>query len=313
MPYYSNDQIAGARQLDLLTYLRLYEPNELVHVSGDVYSTRTHDSLKISNGKWMWWSKKFGGASALDYLIKVRGKTFVEAMQILTSKEATKPSFLLPQSKQGSSSQNSFSSKKLLLPDQSKRNDEVIEYLKSRGIDSEIIEYCIDSGLLYESLPHHNCVFVGYDEQDKARYAFYRSTTKSRDMGEASGSDKRFCFKLGQQSDTVHVFEGILDLLSYATFSKMGGLDWQKDTLLSLGGVYASGSNKVQKVPIALGSMLERRREICKIVLHLDNDFVGRQAAESIKRQLQDRYSIRDEPPPRGKDYNEYLISLKRK
>lgn len=58
MPYFSQSQITEARQLDLLTYLRLYEPNELVHVSGNIYSTRTHDSLKISNGKWMWWSKK---------------------------------------------------------------------------------------------------------------------------------------------------------------------------------------------------------------------------------------------------------------
>ena len=51
---------------------------------------------------------------------------------------------------------------------------------------------------------------------------------------------------------------------------------------------------------------------ICKIVLHLDNDFVGRQAAESIKRQLQDKYRVQDEPPPRGKDYNEYLVRLYR-
>ena len=214
---------------------------------------------------------------------------------------------------QKSSNQNSSSSKKLLLPDQSKRNDEVIGYLKSRGIDEDIIEYCIDGGLLYESIPYHNCVFVGYDDDEKARYAFYRSTTRSRDMGEVSGSDKRFCFKMGQESDTVHVFEGVLDLLSYATISKMGGLDWQKDLLLSLGGVYASSKNKMHKVPIALSSILERRREICKIVLHLDNDFVGRQAAESIKRQLQDKYRVRDEPPPRGKDYNEYLMCLRKR
>ncbi len=62
--------------------MRNYEPNELVHFSDKEYCTRTHDSLKISNGKWMWWSKGFGGASALDYLIKVRGKSFNEARSI---------------------------------------------------------------------------------------------------------------------------------------------------------------------------------------------------------------------------------------
>ena len=37
--------------MDLLTYLRNYEPQELVHVSGNTYCTREHDSLRISNGK----------------------------------------------------------------------------------------------------------------------------------------------------------------------------------------------------------------------------------------------------------------------
>ena len=54
----------------MLTYLKNYETYELVHFSGNTYTTRTHDSLKISNGKWMWWSQRTGGRSALDYLIK---------------------------------------------------------------------------------------------------------------------------------------------------------------------------------------------------------------------------------------------------
>ena len=44
MPYYAKDEIARAREVDLLTYLQRCEPNELVHVGGNVYSTRTHDS-----------------------------------------------------------------------------------------------------------------------------------------------------------------------------------------------------------------------------------------------------------------------------
>ena len=49
-PYLSKDQIAAAREMDLLTYLRRFEPEELVHIGGDTYATRTHDSLKISSG-----------------------------------------------------------------------------------------------------------------------------------------------------------------------------------------------------------------------------------------------------------------------
>ena len=57
MPYVSKEQLTAAREVDLLTYLRCFEPQELVHISGSTYATRTHDSLKISNGKWFWWSR----------------------------------------------------------------------------------------------------------------------------------------------------------------------------------------------------------------------------------------------------------------
>ena len=58
--HYTEEQIMKVRSIDLLTYLQTYEPTELVHVRGNTYCTRDHDSLKISNGKWMWWSRGFG-------------------------------------------------------------------------------------------------------------------------------------------------------------------------------------------------------------------------------------------------------------
>ena len=84
MPYIAPEVITEAKRMDLLTYLREYEPGELVKFSSNTYTTRTHDSLKISNGKWMWWSRGIGGKSALDYLIKVRGMDFVGAVQTIT-------------------------------------------------------------------------------------------------------------------------------------------------------------------------------------------------------------------------------------
>ena len=83
MPYIAPEIITEARRMDLLTYLRAYEPNELVRFSGNTYTTRTHDSLKISNGKWMWWSRGIGGNSALDYLVKVKGLSFLEAVETI--------------------------------------------------------------------------------------------------------------------------------------------------------------------------------------------------------------------------------------
>ena len=50
--YVSPETIEKAREIDLLSYLKACEPYELVYNGGGEYSTKTHDSLKISNGKW---------------------------------------------------------------------------------------------------------------------------------------------------------------------------------------------------------------------------------------------------------------------
>ena len=86
MPYIAPEVVQEVKRMDLLTYLRNYEPYELVRFSGNTYTTKTHDSLKISNGKWMWWSRGIGGRSALDYLIKVRGYAFLEAVQMIAGR-----------------------------------------------------------------------------------------------------------------------------------------------------------------------------------------------------------------------------------
>ena len=113
MPYYSKEQIARAREMDLLTYLQNFEPGELVHVTGNTYSTREHDSLKISNGKWMWWSRGFGGASALDFLVKVRGEPFIDAVGKILGEAAGEPPFKVQKTQQKAQPE---AKKKLLLP-----------------------------------------------------------------------------------------------------------------------------------------------------------------------------------------------------
>ena len=67
-----------------------------------------YDSLKISNGKWMWWSQRTGGRSALDYLIKVRGYSFLAAVELLAERANIQPPL--------SASENVPMEKQLLLP-----------------------------------------------------------------------------------------------------------------------------------------------------------------------------------------------------
>ncbi len=316
MPYYTEEQIIKARSMDLLTYLQTYEPTELVHVRGDTWCTREHDSLKISNGKWMWWSRGFGGTSALDYLVKVKGIPFIKAMELLSDDRGIAPA---SRHRSGDVPQQ-VKVRKLLLPESCETNLEVIRYLTGRGIDREIIRTCIDEGLLYESLPYHNCIFVGYDEEGKAAYACYRATNGERLMGDASGSNKRYAFRIEPHAgaecacSTIHVFESAIDLLSYATLMKNRTGEWRVDPMVSLGGVYAPGVNRqTVKIPAALANALENHPRIETIALHLDSDYAGRSAARSIAEQLQDRYTIRDEAPPAGKDFNDYLKVIRKK
>lgn len=162
MPFIAPELIIQAKQMDLLTYLRNYEPYELVKFSGNTYCTRTHDSLKISNGKWIWWSRGIGGRSALDYLIKVKGYSFLEAVETIIGHTAIQaPVYEKPQPKE--------ENKPLLLPEKCASNRVITEYLFGRGIDFEIINYCISNDLIFESLPYHNVVFVGYMMRRKNR------------------------------------------------------------------------------------------------------------------------------------------------
>ena len=208
------DVLERVRQIDLLSYLREFEPSNLVKVKGtsNVYCTAEHARLKISNGKWYWWSRGFGGYSALDYLIKVKEYDFVEAVEILTGQTMAdwKPPPAPKKDEQ----------KDLLLPPKNKDCDRVIQYLFGRGIDYQLVQECIADDTFYESADYHNAVFIGKDEGGTPKYAALRSTIGSTFKQDASGSDKRYSFRLlaREPTDTVHLFEAAIDLLSYTTF-----------------------------------------------------------------------------------------------
>lgn len=91
MNNYCKSELHLARKVDLLTFLSQNDPLELIHVAGSTYCTREHDSLKISNGMWYWFSRGIGGRSALDYLIKVKGIPFTEAVGMILGRAAEMP------------------------------------------------------------------------------------------------------------------------------------------------------------------------------------------------------------------------------
>ena len=162
MRYIAAEDVAKAKEMDLLTYLRNYEPQELVHVSGNTYCTREHDSLRISNGKWCWFSQGIGGRSALDYLIKVKGIPFTQAAEIILGREAEKPPVFYRQKERKHT--------ELLMPELSETTEQVEKYLyispkKTTSADGgdgmkmidDVIIIGIDSG--YGNIKTANCCF----------------------------------------------------------------------------------------------------------------------------------------------------------
>lgn len=302
--YYSPKVIDKVKELDLLSYLKNYEPDELVEISRDNYCTKTHDSLKISNGKWYWFSKGFGGYNALDYLIKVKGHQFKNAVEILLNHTKINPPTI--------EYQENPLNKKLLLPKKNNNNSIVINYLKDRGIDEDIIKECIDKEIIYEEKEHHNIVFIGADLNRNPRYAFIRGCNNTRFMKEAYGSHKAFSFHIDSVNDSneLHLFESAIDLLSYATLEKIKKKEWYNLNLLSLAGIYKPTKNiEDSKLPLALNLYLNNNPNIKTIYLHLDNDATGRLATIALTFAIPKKYEVIDEPPKYGKDINDFLCS----
>ena len=300
--YIPPNLLQKAKEMDLLTYLMNFNPSELVKVSEDTYSTKTHDSLIISNNLWHRFSTNEGGKTALDYLIKVEGYSLQEAARVILNHQNI-------ELKQVPKKETNMT-KSIVIPVRNINNNIAIEYLKNRGIDEDIIKYCIDNKLLYQEQNTNNVVFIGYDNNHNIKYAGCRSTGIKRIMRDAKGSSKEFSFRLlsNTNKDSIHLFESSIDLLSYATLLKIKGYDWHNQNLIALAGVYQPANRIEQsKVPVTVLNFLQNNPNIKQIVLHFDNDRAGRDATKAFIIALDNKYDIYDIPAPYGKDINDYL------
>ena len=295
--YIPPEMVKEIKKIDLLTYFKNYEPNELVRDSRTQYSTKTHSSLKISNGYWNYFNGGFGGKNAVDYVEKMLGYKFPESIEYIIKKMNGRIPVYIPQAEK----RNNVT---LILPEKNDNTNRVKQYLNSRGIDNEIIQKCIEKHLIYEEKHYHNAVFVGYDEMGNARYAGCRATNQSKFKSDATGSSKQYSFKLesNKKTDKIFIFEGAIDALSYATLFKLYGQNWEDKTFISLAGVYQPAKIIEQsKVPVAISNYLEKHPEVTKIYLCLDNDEAGRNATNALKTVMSDKYEIIDRPPKKRK------------
>ena len=299
MPGVTKERVAAARRMTAIEFLRRYRAADLVKSSAHgEFELKSHDSFKI-NGEsslWHWKSRGIGGKSALDYLLHVEGCSFVEAVRLLCDEQ---PVFTPQNHLEVEHRRPPFE-----LPPKSPTSTRMEAYLRCRGISQAVIDHCLQAGILYESLPYHNCVFVGRDADGVPKYAALRGTyTYGKQFkAESTGSDKRFgfCIEPAQESGTVAVFEAAIDAMAEMTLAG----DAADKYRLSLGGIYAPEDGKPIHLPAALEEFLRRHPRVQSIEFCLDNDPPGRAAAAALARLYGERYRVAVHLPPiEGFDY----------
>lgn len=303
MPWVSEEEIQAAKQMSAIEYLRKYESGRLKKSSArNEWELTDHDSFKINGltSKWHWKSRDIGGVSALRFLTKVDGMEFTEAVRLLCGEN---PCYIPME-------HEAKEKKPFILPEQAPNCGRIRKYLNSRGVSDEVMNYCIQRGILYESLPYHNAVFVGKDEQGTARYAFLRGIYDYNGKIfriEQAGSEKAYSFCVPPSQPTVRaaLYEASVDALAHMTLEQ-GRADKYR---LVLGGISAPKEGSVHrsfKKPQALEHFLLQHPEIRELEICTDNDFAGRYACEQIKKAYEGEYRIIENLPQiDGADYGD--------
>ena len=273
--YYTQEQIDRANQADLVLFLQ--SQGEPLERAGQEYRWKRHDSLTVRGNKWYRHSQSKGGGP-VDFVMEFFGKSFTEAVELLTGEKGAAPPQDSPQFR---------------LPPRSPDNRTARNYLTAaRRIDEDVTGFFFASGDIYEDAAHHNAVFVGRDEDGIPRYAHSKGTAGNFRL-DVKGSDKAFNFCYRGEGERLFVFEAPVDLLSFLCLFKK---DWQKQSYLSLGGVGEK----------ALLRFLSDRPNIKTVYLCLDSDEAGNDACSRLVKLMPEGYTVH-RLIPLFKDWNEVL------
>ena len=86
--YYTQEQIDCANQADLVSFLQ--GQGEQLTRAGQEYRWKRHDSLTVRGNKWYWHSQSKGGGP-VDFVMEFFGKSFTEAVEMLTGEKGAAP------------------------------------------------------------------------------------------------------------------------------------------------------------------------------------------------------------------------------
>ena len=277
---YTQAQIDKANAVDLEKFLRAQ--GETLVRSGKEYRWKAHDSLTVCGNKWFRHSQSKGGFP-VDFVMEFYGKSFPEAVQMLTGE----PGEAQPEA-------DPAPSPAFRLPLRNVTNANILNYLtQERKLSPSLVNFFIAAGDIYEDAAHHNVVFVGRDADGHPRYASSRGI-REKFRQDAAGAEKAFGFAHRGTDKQLLVFEAPIDLLS---FIELFPKNWQQHNYLSLGGV--SGK--------ALQQFLSERPDVERVFLCLDADKAGEDACKRLAGLLPDTVSV-TRIQPCMKDWNDVLV-----
>jgi len=277
---YTQAQIDKANAVDLEKFLRAQ--GETLVRSGKEYRWKAHDSLTVCGNKWFRHSQSKGGLP-VDFVMEFYGKSFPEAVQMLTGE----PGEVQPEA-------DPAPSPAFRLPLRNVTNANILNYLtQERKLSPSLVNFFIAAGGIYEDAAHHNVVFVGRDADGHPRYASSRGI-REKFRQDAAGAEKAFGFAHRGTDKQLLVFEAPIDLLS---FIELFPKNWQQHNYLSLGGV--SGK--------ALRQFLSERPDVERVFLCLDADKAGEDACKRLAGLLPDTVSV-TRIQPCMKDWNDVLV-----
>ena len=276
---YTQAQIDKANAVDLEKFLRAQ--GETLVRSGKEYRWKAHDSLTVCGNKWFRHSQSKGGLP-VDFVMEFYGKSFPEAVQMLTGE----PGKVQPEA-------DPAPSPAFRLPLRNVTNANILNYLtQERKLSPSLVNFFIAAGDIYEDSSHHNVVFVGRDADGHPRYASSRGI-REKFRQDVAGAEKAFGFAHRGTDKQLLVFEAPIDLLS---FIELFPKNWQQHNYLSLGGV--SGK--------ALRQFLSERPDVERVFLCLDADKAGEDACKRLAGLLPDTVSV-TRIQPCMKDWNDVL------
>jgi hypothetical protein len=218
-----------AVKMDLLTCIRLSEPSELLEIDGG-YCLKSRPTLLISrNGFWHWKDQGDNQKSALDYLVEVKNyspaNAIVQILRLLQPEPAVNMHKNEPEN--------------LYLPRVANNTFLLKLWLHEAVIEFEIINYCLENGLIYQEKRYNNAIFVGRNRRGGAHYAAVEAIDGSGFSSEKFNEQESSGFLLPSpiEASKVKIFESPMDALAEASLT--AGLDenWQECDRLAIGGL----------------------------------------------------------------------------